>query len=157
MTDSLRRALRSAVRPVLLLPLLLLVLVASAFSVNDRELNTLIPGIAGMSIMATTFNALAFNFTFRRDEGILKRVRGTPMPVASYFAGMLGSNVANAFVQMALVVVIGHLGYGVDWPHDWPAPPPSSPSGPLPGSCSRSATSAGSRREPGEAGRFREP
>lgn len=104
-----------------LLPLLLLVLVASAFSVDTKELDTLVPGIAGMSVMATTFNALAFNLTFRRQEGILKRLRGTPMPVASYFAGMLGSSVANAFIQMALVVVIGHVAYGVDWPHDWPA------------------------------------
>jgi ABC-2 type transport system permease protein len=101
-----------------LLPLLLLVLVASVFAGEESELDVLIPGIAGMSVTATTFNALAFNLTFLREQGILKRVRGTPMPVASYFAGLLGSAVANAAVQVALVVVIGHIAYGVDWPHD---------------------------------------
>jgi ABC-2 type transport system permease protein len=101
-----------------LLPLLLLVLVASVFAGADEELEVLIPGIAGMSVMATTFNALAFNLTFLREQGILKRVRGTPMPVPSYFAGLLGSAVANAAVQVLLVVVIGHLAYDVDWPHD---------------------------------------
>ena len=55
----------------------------------------------------------------RRELGILKRVRGTPMPPASYLAGLLGSAVANAFVQMGLVVAIGHIAYGVDWPHNW--------------------------------------
>ena len=74
------------------------------------------PGIAGMSIMATTFNALAFNLTFLREQGILKRVRGTPMPARSYLGGLLGSAVANAFVQVALVVAIGHFVYGVDLP-----------------------------------------
>ena len=101
-----------------ILPLLLLVLVASVFASDREELDVLIPGIAGMSVMATTFNALAFNLTFLREQGILKRVLGTPTPVASYFAGLLASAVANAFVQVALVVVIGHFAYGVDWPHD---------------------------------------
>ena len=101
-----------------ILPLLLLLLVASVFVGDDDELEVLIPGIAGMSVMATTFNALAFNVTFLREEGILKRVRGTPMPTASYLAGLIGSAVANAFVTVALVVVIGNLLYGVDWPRD---------------------------------------
>ena len=76
----------------------------------------LVPGIAGMSVMATTFTALAYEITFLREEGILKRVRGTPMPTASFVGGMVGSAVVNAFVQVALVVVIGNVAYGVDWP-----------------------------------------
>ena len=101
------------------LPLMLLLLVASVFASEPDELEIVIPGIAGMSVMATTFNALAFNITFRREQGILKRVRGTPLPAVSYFAGSLASYVANAFVQVSLVVVLGHLLYDVSWPHDW--------------------------------------
>jgi ABC-2 type transport system permease protein len=101
-----------------ILPLLLLLLIASVFAGEEDELEVLIPGIAGMSVMATTFNALAFNVTFLREEGILKRVRGTPMPTASYLAGLIGSAVANAVVTVALVVVIGNLLYDVDWPRD---------------------------------------
>ena len=101
------------------LPLMLLLLVASVFARDAGELEVLVPGIAGMSVMATTFNALAFNITFRREQGILKRVRGTPLPAISYFAGSLGSYVANAFVQVGLVVVLGHLLYDVSWPHNW--------------------------------------
>jgi ABC-2 type transport system permease protein len=103
------------------LPLALLLLVASVFANDQDELDVIIPGIAGMSVMATTFNAMAFNLTFLREQGILKRVRGTPLPAASYFAGFLGNAVANAFVQVGLVVVIGHLVYDVSWPRDWPA------------------------------------
>jgi ABC-2 type transport system permease protein len=101
-----------------ILPLLLLLLVASVFAGEQDELEVLIPGIAGMSVMASTFNALVFNVTFLREEGILKRVRGTPIPTASYLAGLIGSAVANAFVTVALVIVIGNLIYDVDWPRE---------------------------------------
>ena len=103
------------------LPLALLLLFASVYAGNDDLLEVLIPGIAGLSVMATTFNSMAFNLTFLREQGILKRLRGTPMPTVSYLAGFLGSSVLNAFVQVLLVVTIGNLLYGVSWPQDWVA------------------------------------
>jgi ABC-2 type transport system permease protein len=103
------------------LPLVLLLLTASVYGGDEEQLEILIPGIAGLSIMATTFNAMAFNLTFLREQGILKRLRGTPMPTTSYLAGFLGSAVANAFVQVLVVVAIGHLLYDVSWPRDWVA------------------------------------
>lgn len=103
------------------LPLLFLVLIASVFGADRKELDVLVPGIAGMAVMATTFTALAFNLTFLREQGILKRVHGTPMPTASYFGGFIGSAVANAVVQVALVLLIGHFAYDLPWPPDWPA------------------------------------
>jgi ABC-2 type transport system permease protein len=101
-----------------LLPLLLLVLSASAFSADAEELEVLIPGIAGMGVLATTFTALAFNITILREDGVLKRWRGTPMPAGAYLAGLLGSAALNAFLQVVLVVTIGNVFYGVAWPQD---------------------------------------
>jgi ABC-2 type transport system permease protein len=101
-----------------LLPLLLLVLTATAFNVADEGLDVLIPGVAGMGVLATTFTSLAFNLTWLRDGGILKRIRGTPMPPAAYVAGLIGSSALNAILQVAIVVAIGNLVYGVDWPRD---------------------------------------
>jgi ABC-2 type transport system permease protein len=101
-----------------LLPLLLLVLIASAFAGDDDELDILIPGVAGMGVLATTFTSLAYNLTLLRDEGVLKRIRGTPMPPGAYLAGLIGSAAVNAFLQVALVVAIGNVLYGVDWPAD---------------------------------------
>ena len=40
----------------------------------------IVPGIAGMAVLATTFSALAYNMVFLREQGILKRMRGTPLP-----------------------------------------------------------------------------
>ena len=101
------------------LPFLFLILIASVFGANRKELNILIPGIAAMAVLGTTFTALAYNFVFSREQGILKRIRGTPMPPIAYFGGVIGSAVANAIVQVALVVIIGHLFYDVAWPQDY--------------------------------------
>jgi ABC-2 type transport system permease protein len=101
------------------LPTIFLLLIASVFNTDKQELNVLVPGIAGMAVMATTFTALAFNLTFNREQGILKRVRGTPLPAGTYFGGLILSAVANAVIQVLLVVALGHLLYSVTWPQDW--------------------------------------
>jgi ABC-2 type transport system permease protein len=101
------------------LPLIFLVLIASVFSLNQSDLNHVIPGIAGMAVMSATFTALAFNMTFLREQGILKRIRGTPEPPASYLGGVIANAVWNALVQVAIIIVLGHLLYGVPWPKDW--------------------------------------
>ena len=113
------------------LPLLLLVLTASVFNTSQKDLDIIVPGIAGMSVMTTTFTALAFNMTFLREQGILKRIRGTPLPPTAYFGGLMANVVVNAFIQVAIVIVIGHLAYGVSrTPHQlllccssWPLRP----------------------------------
>jgi ABC-2 type transport system permease protein len=102
-----------------MLPLIFLFLIASVFGHKTKDLNTLVPGIAGMAVMTTTFTALAFNITFLREQGILKRIRGTPMPPFAYFGGLLLNSVTNAVVQVGLVVAVGHLVYGLHWPRDW--------------------------------------
>jgi ABC-2 type transport system permease protein len=101
------------------LPLIFLVLIASVFSLDQDALNHFIPGIAGMAVMSATFTALAFNMTFLREQGILKRIRGTPEPAGSYFGGVISNAVYNAVVQVAIIVVLGHLLYDVPWPKDW--------------------------------------
>src|SRR5687768_9259288 len=71
-----------------LLPLIFLGLGGAVFSSNR---DVIVPGIAGMSVMATTFTALAYNMTFLREQGVLKRVRGTPLPTGAYLSGLLAS------------------------------------------------------------------
>ena len=71
-----------------------------------------------MAVMTTTFTALAFNMTFLRD-GILKRMRGTPVPPGAFFGGVVGNAVVNALVQIALLIGVGHLVFGGDLPRNW--------------------------------------
>ena len=102
-----------------MLPLLFLVLIAAVYGADESDLDVLVPGLAGMAVMSTTFTALAFNMTFLREQGILKRVRGTPMPPLAYFGGVVGNAVVNAVVQIALVIGVGHLAFGGDLPRNW--------------------------------------
>jgi ABC-2 type transport system permease protein len=104
-----------------LLPLLLLALFGAVFADDQDNLDVIVPGIAGMSIVATTFSAFAHNFTALREQGILKRMRGTPLPARSYLGGLFASAVTNTFIQVAIVIVAGKVFFGVDWPKDWPA------------------------------------
>jgi ABC-2 type transport system permease protein len=101
------------------LPLIFLVLIASVFSLDKTALKHFVPGIAGPAVMTTTFNALAFNLTFIREQGIIKRMRGTPLPASAYYGGVLLNAVMNAVVQVAIIIVLGHLLYDVSWPQNW--------------------------------------
>ena len=101
------------------LPLIFLFLFGAVFSGNQANLNVLVPGIAGLSVMATTFTALATQRTFLREQGVLKRVRGTPLPGTSYLSGIIGSAATNAVIQILIIIVAGKLFFGLGWPKDW--------------------------------------
>jgi ABC-2 type transport system permease protein len=102
-----------------LLPLLFLGLFGAIFSGSQADLDVIVPGIAGMSIMSTTFSALAMNLTFLREQGVLKRMRGTPLPEGSYLLGVFGNAVTNACIQLTIVVLAGKVFFNIDWPKDW--------------------------------------
>jgi ABC-2 type transport system permease protein len=101
------------------LPLLFLALFGVVFAGDQEALDTLVPGIAGMAVMATTFHALAMTVTLLREQGVLKRMRGTPLPTAAYLGGLLGSAVVNAVAQTAVILAVGALFLGTGTPRDW--------------------------------------
>ena len=101
------------------LPLLFLFLFGAIFSNDQENLDVIVPGIAGMSVMSTTFSALAMNITFLREEGVLKRIHGTPMPPVSYLAGVAANAISNAAIQIVIVVLAGRVFFGIGWPTDW--------------------------------------
>jgi ABC-2 type transport system permease protein len=102
-----------------LLPLLFLAGGGAILAGNHHELNRLIPAIAGMSVMSTTFTALAYNIVFLRERGVLKRIRGTPLPTGSYFGGVAANAITNTALQLAIVILAGKLIFGIGWPRDW--------------------------------------
>jgi ABC-2 type transport system permease protein len=101
-----------------LLPLLFLGMFGAIFAGRQEDLDVIVPGIAGMSVMSTTFSALAFNLTFLREAGILKRMRGTPLPASAYLAGIAASAITNTALQIGIVTVAGKLFFGTGWPRD---------------------------------------
>src|SRR6478735_2871164 len=99
-----------------LFPLLLLALFGAVFSSHQKDLNIIVPGIAGMAVMSTTFTALAFNMTFLREQGVLKRMRGTPLPSGVYLSGLALNAVTNTVLQIGIITVAGRMLFGLDWP-----------------------------------------
>jgi len=99
-----------------LLPLLLLGLFGAILAGNREGLRVIVPGIAGLSVMSTTFTALAYNLTFLREQEILKRMRGTPLPGSAHLAGVAGSALTNTALQVLLITIAGGALFGVGWP-----------------------------------------
>ena len=100
-------------------PLLFLLLFGIVFAGNREQLEVLVPGIAAMSVMTTTFNALAHNVVALRERGILKRMRSTPLPSSAYLAALGGHALTNTVLQVLLVTLVGRLVFGLEWPRDW--------------------------------------
>jgi ABC-2 type transport system permease protein len=101
------------------LPLLFLAAGGAILSGNQQDLNKLVPSIAGMSVMSTTFTALAYNIVFLRERGVLKRIRGTPLPTISYFGGVAANAVTNTALQIAIIVLAGRVLFNIGWPLHW--------------------------------------
>src|SRR4029453_13621746 len=97
-----------------ILPLLFLFLFGAIFSGDQETLNVIVPGILGLSVMSTTFNALAMNITFLRGEGALNPPPAPPMPPVSYLGGVAANAVSNAAVQVVIVVLAGRLFFALD-------------------------------------------
>jgi ABC-2 type transport system permease protein len=101
-----------------LLPLLFLAVFGLIFSGNKKDLEIVIPGVAAMSVMSTTFTALAMNITFLREQGVLKRMRGTPISTGTYLGGVGLNAVTNTAIQIVIVVLAARLVFGIGWPAD---------------------------------------
>jgi ABC-2 type transport system permease protein len=74
-------------------------------------------GMIGYGIASTAFAGLAITLVIRRESGVLKRVRGTPLPPLTYMAAVLGSTVIVFALQTVTIVVLGRVLYHVHWPH----------------------------------------
>jgi ABC-2 type transport system permease protein len=99
-------------------PLMFLVIFTSLFSDTTtvviqgklREITTstyYIPAIATFSIITATYTNLAISVTFLRELGILKRIRGTPMPARSYLTARIVHALFLAILLVAIVTVFG--------------------------------------------------
>jgi ABC-2 type transport system permease protein len=53
-----------------------------------------------------------------REDGRLKRSRGTPMPPWVFIAGRVGNSIVTALMMLVLLAGIGRILYGVDIPWD---------------------------------------
>ena len=100
------------------LPIMFLVLFNLLF--GDAEVNGVpfsqffTPAIGVFAAISASFTNLAINTAMSRDNGVLKRVRGTPLPPWIYMAGRIGSAVVIAVFSIAIMFLLGWLLYDFD-------------------------------------------
>jgi ABC-2 type transport system permease protein len=73
-----------------------------------------VPGILAYGVIATTYVNMAIGTAILRDEGILKRMQGTPLPRWAYVAARIGSTVVIVALMTAITLALGIVAYGVD-------------------------------------------
>src|SRR5262249_17179369 len=104
-------------------PILLLVIFASLNqSASLRALGAItynqyfVPGIVAFGVTPACSPNLAIALCFRRDSGVLKRVRGTPLPPWIFMAGNIGSSLVVSAILAVLITAVGVEFYGVTFP-----------------------------------------
>src|SRR5947208_5468580 len=96
-----------------LLPLILFVLLGSNYG-NDRingvrGADFLEAGMLGYGVVSTAFAGLAIFLVIRRESGILKRVRATPLPAWAYPAPVLTATLVAFALSCVCMIAIGRL------------------------------------------------
>ena len=104
---------REVVVFIFALPAVLLLLLGSIF--NNQHVN--VPGVttgqlyaAGMiagGIMATSFQYLGISVAAERDQGMLKRLYGTPLPHTAYFIGKIIQTFVCLVAEVVLLLIVG--------------------------------------------------
>lgn len=100
-------------------PLLFLVLIGALVGNQTvegsdvRVAQFLTPAIAAFAATSAAFTSLAIGMVIDREEGILKRVRGTPLRPWMFMAARVGSSVWVALVSVALMLAVGMALFGV--------------------------------------------
>ena len=111
---------KEAVVFTIFFPVILLAIFGSVFK------DTIAPGVtfsqyfvAGMiasGLVNTGFQNIAINIPIERDMGAIKRLRGTPLPITSYFIGKAISVLVSMVAQVLILLVIGIAFFGLNLP-----------------------------------------
>lgn len=111
---------KDAVIFIFAFPLIMLAIFGSVF---DQDVapgvsftQYFVAGMVAAGIMLSSFQSLAITIAMERDDGTLKRLRGTPMPPAAYFLGKIGMVLVTSLAQCALLLLAAGTLFGIDLP-----------------------------------------
>ncbi|GHD49666.1 transport permease protein [Streptomyces mirabilis] len=104
-------------------PVVFLFLFASIFKDDVRGAGITasqlyVPAMMAAGIMSTSFQSLGISIAIERDEKVLRRLRGTPMPPAAYFLGKIWLVLVTGLLETAILLVVGTTLYDVKLPSD---------------------------------------
>lgn len=110
---------REAAFFIFLFPLLLFVLVGSLYSGRYQRVPvrwSVLAGIVAYGCANTTFGGLGIQLVLRRESGILKRLRATPLPATTYVAALLTSTLIVFALQAVALFGLGRALFGTPFP-----------------------------------------
>lgn len=107
-------------------PLMFLVIFNTVFGDGEVRIfgrmlsmsNFYVPSIAAFAVITACFTNIAMSISFARDQGVLKRKLGTPLPSVAYLGGRILHATMIEVLLVAIVVLAGRLFYGVEVPTD---------------------------------------
>ena len=109
---------------VFLFPVLLYLLLSTVYSGEYRgrpNTDYLTSSLIAYGVANTAFGGLAIILVVRRELGILKRIRATPLPAPMYLAAALCSILLVFVLQATTIMVLGRLFYDWHLPEQWPS------------------------------------
>ena len=113
---------RESVIFTLLFPIILLAIFGSVFKTDLGDGVTFsqyfVAGMIASGLVNTGFQQLAIYIPVERDFGTLKRLRGTPAPLMSYFIGKSILVFVSMVLQIILLLACGVFFFGVNLPTD---------------------------------------
>jgi ABC-2 type transport system permease protein len=95
---------------------LMFLFIFSLFDGPGGDSTFFIPVIVAFSVITACYTNTAITVCFQRDEGVLKRIRGTPLPPKIYLAGRVLHSIAVALMLVAITLLVGRVVYDVDIP-----------------------------------------
>jgi len=110
---------REAAVFVFLFPVLLFLLLATVYGGTYRGhalSEYLVAALLGYGTANTAFGGLAITLVLRRESGLLKRIRGTPLPPSTYLAAVLASTLAVFALQAVGLLTLGRVAFGATLP-----------------------------------------
>ena len=108
-------------------PLLIYILLGSVYGDDEIESEGvsgsayLLAGILGYGVAATAFAGLAIIVVLRRESGVLKRLRGTPLPAWAYVGAVLVSTLVVFVIEVVALLVLANVMFDVPYPDRWPS------------------------------------
>ena len=107
------------------LPIIFFVLLGSVYADNDDEIDGidgsayLLAGMLSYGVVATAFAGVAIITVIRREDGILKRLRGTPLQAWAYIAAVIASTVVVFALEAIALVLLGLALFDIPFPDRW--------------------------------------
>jgi ABC-2 type transport system permease protein len=75
-----------------------------------------VAAMAAFGVISATYTNIAISVTFQRDQGILKRLRGTPLPSWAYLTARVLHSMLVALILVVITLAFGKVAYGTDLP-----------------------------------------